>query len=73
MIFPDKFICYSENYSTFEKFVPAPLFRRKFTAKTQKKAELIITGLGFYRAFINGNYKRTACALYKQSRRYCIL
>lgn len=53
MIFPDKFICYSENYSTFEKFVPAPLFRRKFTSKTHKKAELIITGLGFYRVFIN--------------------
>ena len=54
MEFPDKFICFSEDYATFEKFVPAPLFRKTFNVKSHKKSEMIISGLGFYRAFING-------------------
>lgn len=54
MKFPDKFICFSEDYATFEKFVPAPLFRKTFNVKSHKKSEMIISGLGFYRAFING-------------------
>ena len=45
-----------ENDEDFYKFDPAPLFRKEFTVnKPVANAELYITGLGYYKAAINGN------------------
>ncbi len=50
-----KFICASYDYATYEKFVPSPYFRRKFTiTKKPVRCTVTIGGLGFYDAFING-------------------
>ncbi len=49
MIFPTKFVCEDRNYSTYEKNVPAPLFRKSFNLnKRTHEAQLLICGLGFY-------------------------
>ena len=49
------FIKASEDFCTLEKRVPAPYFRRNFTvSKELSGATLTITGLGYYKAFING-------------------
>ena len=49
------FIRASEDFCTLEKRVPAPYFRRNFTvSKELSGATLTITGLGYYKAFING-------------------
>ena len=51
----DKFIKATEEYTTLEKYVPAPYIRQSFTLKSDlKSATLYITGLGFYEAHING-------------------
>lgn len=56
MIFSDKFICATEEYSTFEKFVPAPYFRKEiFIENDLRRVEITLCGLGFYRLWINGN------------------
>lgn len=55
MEFPKSFIKATESYCTLENRVPAPYLRRSFEVRPQlTAATLIITGLGFYRAFING-------------------
>lgn len=55
MIFPMKFISASNEYGDFNHRVPAPYIRKQFfLEKAPDKAELLITGLGFYRVFING-------------------
>ena len=55
MKFPKSFIKATESYCTLENKVAAPYMRRGFEVKPQlSSATLIITGLGFYRAFING-------------------
>lgn len=55
MNFPSHFISATKEYADFDHQVPAPYLRKKFTLKAApKKAELLITGLGFYRVFING-------------------
>ncbi|HPE94623.1 MAG TPA: family 78 glycoside hydrolase catalytic domain [Bacillota bacterium] len=51
---PNEFICKSHDYSTLERSVNAPYIRRRFNAPEEMKAKLVITGLGFYDAFING-------------------
>ncbi len=53
MDFPRQFICASEAYSSYRHFVPAPYFRKVFTADAED-ARLRVTGLGFYRVWING-------------------
>lgn len=55
MIFPDFFISASDEYADIDHFVPAPFFRKKFTAKNTVKAEIIIGAAGFYKLYINGN------------------
>lgn len=51
----DKFICAGENYSTFSKRVPAPVFRKNITvSKKVQKAETTVCGLGFYVLYLNG-------------------
>lgn len=55
MIFPDFFISASDEYADIDHFVPAPFFRKKFTAQNTVKAEIIIGAAGFYKLYINGN------------------
>lgn len=54
MFFSDKFVSAAKEYSTMENSVAAPYIRKKFFVESAHKAELTITGLGFYRVFING-------------------
>ena len=55
MDFPLNFIKAGDKFTTIEEHVPAPYFRRTFTAeKEMDSAELIITGLGYYELFVNG-------------------
>ena len=55
MDFPLNFIKAGDKFTTIEEHVPAPYFRRTFTAdKEAASAELIITGLGYYELFVNG-------------------
>lgn len=55
MEFSKKFVCEDINYSTYEKNVPAPLFRKSFVLeKAPVSGEILICGLGFYELFVNG-------------------
>lgn len=55
MKFPERFICAGENYADYDRIVPAPYLRRSFYLdKKPEEAGLTITGLGFYRVFVNG-------------------
>ena len=55
MEFPKQFIRATENYATFENHVPAPYMRKSFQiGKAVKSAELLITALGHYELYING-------------------
>lgn len=49
-----KFIKATKEYATYERQIPAPLFRRAFEISTVQNTELCICGLGFYRLFLNG-------------------
>ena len=49
-----RFINAGGERMTPEKHVPAPYFRRTFTASAGEAAELLITGLGFYEVYMNG-------------------
>ena len=53
MDFPKQFICATEEYAAYDRFVPAPYFRKVFTANAQD-CRLRVIGLGFYRIWING-------------------
>ncbi len=53
MEFPQQFICATKEYTTYQRFVPAPYFRKTFTAGSAG-CRLRVTGLGFYRVWING-------------------
>lgn len=55
MYFSDKFICMTEEYTTYEKFIPSPYFRKEFLLYNKvKEINITICGLGFYRLWING-------------------
>lgn len=55
MSFSEKFISASYKYTTFFEHIPAPLFRKEFEiGGGLEEAELTITGLGFYKLYING-------------------
>ena len=55
MDFPLNFIKAGDKFTTVEEHVPAPYFRRNFTADREAaSAELIITGLGYYELYVNG-------------------
>lgn len=51
---PSRFIYAGPAYGARERFVPAPLLRRRFTAFAPTGAKLVITGLGYYAVFLNG-------------------
>lgn len=53
--FSKKFVCESREYSTYLKHERAPLFRKSFILENApESAEILISGLGFYKLFING-------------------
>ena len=54
MQFPTDFFRASDEMCTYEKHVNAPYIRKKFTAKKYKKAYILVSGLGFYKLYING-------------------
>ena len=55
MEFSKKFVSECLEYSTYEKNIPAPLFRKSFILKSKAdSAKILICGLGFYELFING-------------------
>lgn len=50
-----KFISATKEYSSFEKFVPAPYIRKNFEIDSAvDKATIAVCGLGFYEFYING-------------------
>ena len=50
-----KFICASDEYCSFDKYVSAPYFRKTFELNfLPENAEISICGLGFYVLYING-------------------
>ena len=55
MYFSKKFVCATNEYTTFEKNVCAPYLRRNFIWESvPDKVTITVSGLGFYRMFING-------------------
>ena len=69
MNFPKQYIAAGEEFATWEKPVPAPCFRRSFFVKNGlRSAELLITGLGFYDASLNGkNFTKGFLAPYRSN------
>ncbi|HBM69993.1 MAG TPA: hypothetical protein DD377_01065 [Firmicutes bacterium] len=54
-MFSSNFVSRGKEYATFVKFVPAPYFRKTFYLERIKGNEkIIISGLGFYRFWVNG-------------------
>ena len=50
-----KFISATREFATYEKTVAAPYLRRSFSLSAlPEKADFTVTGLGFYRVFVNG-------------------
>lgn len=54
MKFPKCFIKATNQFTTNEKFVAAPYFRKVFTNDTAAEAQIKIAACGFYKLFING-------------------
>ena len=54
MEFPQTFFAATRAYNTYEKHVPAPYIRKTFSLPRVTKAEIVVTGLGFYDLFLNG-------------------
>lgn len=53
MVFPGKFICAGTKMNSYQSFVPSPYFRKEFFASSAD-GRLLVSGLGFYRVWING-------------------
>ena len=53
MMYPQKYISASERVNSYQEFVPAPYFRKVFIAHAGA-CRLRVTGLGFYRLWVNG-------------------
>ena len=55
LTFSNKFVSAGREYSSYAKHIRAPLFRKSFVLQNKpEQAEILITGLGFYRLFVNG-------------------
>lgn len=55
MKYPNEFVCECREFSTYTNHVSAPIFRKSFQLEEgEKRAELLICGLGFYDLFVNG-------------------
>lgn len=66
MLLSDKFYSCTKEYNTIHYHVAAPMLRKSFTlGSVPKKAEITVTGLGFYVLFVNGkNITKGALAPY---------
>lgn len=54
-MFPSNFVCARHIYNTYEKNIPAPIFRKEFTVSSiPDKSLLTIGATGFYELFLNG-------------------
>lgn len=51
---PQKFVSAGNDYCTYEKNVPAPIFRKSFRVSNIKNASLVIGATGFYDLYLNG-------------------
>ncbi len=50
-----RFISATKDYNTYEKHISAPLLRKSFClASKPESAKITVSGLGFYRLFVNG-------------------
>ena len=54
MDFPQEFYMTQSDYCTYEKHVNAPIIRKEIEIGDFTEAEVIISGLGFYKLYING-------------------
>ena len=54
MCLPNKFIKATEEFTTFERHIPAPYFRKSFFIKEKTVARILIGVCGFYDLFLNG-------------------
>ena len=54
MDFPNKFFRATDTYNTYEKHVNAPYIRKTIEISEIKKATVLVSGLGFYDLWING-------------------
>ena len=52
--FPERFIAATQEYTTIEKHINAPYFRKKFEFVNGQRAKIRICGLGFYELYLNG-------------------
>ena len=66
MDFPKNFISATHEACSYDHYVPAPYLRKSFIIDSMpKKAEMLITGLGFYSLHINGrDITKGPCAPY---------
>ena len=55
MNFPQSFFAATKTYNTYEKHVPAPYIRKTFCVSDVAKAEILVSGLGFYDLYLNGS------------------
>ena len=51
---PEKFVCATNEAATWTKMVPAPVFRKRFLARSADTGSLTIGCTGFYDLFLNG-------------------
>ena len=50
-----RFICATREFGTYEHHIPAPYLRKTFVFDQKpQSAQIIVSGLGFYRLFVNG-------------------
>ncbi len=50
-----RFIAATKEYCTYDKHIPAPYLRKCFElSEKPESADILVSGLGFYRLFING-------------------
>lgn len=54
MNYPEKFICASDDYTTLDKHIPAPYFRKVFVSDSETSAHILISARGFYELYLNG-------------------
>ena len=65
MDYLETFISGTKEYNTFDKKVPAPLFRKRFISDCKTEAKVTIAACGFYELYINGkNYTKGLLAPY---------
>ena len=54
MNYPEKFICASNEYTTLDKHISAPYFRKEFVSDSETSAHILISARGFYELYLNG-------------------